>query len=139
MSKAVVTHYTVDTGRKLSEPIHIAHVSDLHERDCDDILSLLKAEKPDLIMVTGDTFERYDNRPQYEFDRRPLKRLIINIIHYSNYILTKFEPKHLKADEENVLRFLGEAVKTAPVYMSLGNHEQKLLSSSVTPCFFKNA
>ena len=127
MSKAVITRYTVNTGQRLSEPVRIAQVSDLHERNCDDILSMLKVEKPDVIMVTGDTFERYDNRPQYEFEHRPLKRLIINTIHYSNYILTKFEPKRLKADEENVLRFLREAVKTAPVYMSLGNHEQKLM------------
>ena len=127
MSRTAITRYTVDTGKQLTEPIRIAHVSDLHERNSDDVLSMLKAEKPDLIMVTGDTFERYDNRPQYEFYRRPVKRLIINVIHYSNYILTKFEPKRLKADEENVLRFLSEAVKTAPVYMSLGNHEQKLL------------
>lgn len=126
MSKAVITRYTVDSGYKLSEPIRIAHVSDLHERNCDDILSMLRSEKPDVIMITGDTFERYDNRPQYDFYRRPIKRLIINVIHYSNYILTKFEPKRLKANEENVLCFLREAVKTAPVYMSLGNHEQKL-------------
>lgn len=126
MSKAVVTRYTVDTGRHLKEPIRIAHVSDLHERDSDDILALLQAEKPDVIMVTGDTFERYDNRPQYDFYRRPLKRLVINVIHYSNFILTKLEPKRLKANEENALRFLREAAKTAPVYMSLGNHEQKL-------------
>lgn len=127
MSKAVITRYTIDSGQKLSEPLRIAHISDLHERNADDILAMLRKEKPDLIMVTGDTFERYDNRPQYEFVHRPIKRLIINIIHYSNCWLTKLEPKRLKANEENVLRFLSEAVKVAPVYMSLGNHEQKLL------------
>ncbi|MBR1533328.1 MAG: metallophosphoesterase [Ruminococcus sp.] len=126
MLKSVVTRYTVDSGQHLKEPVRIAHISDLHERNSDDILSRLKAEHPDVIMVTGDTFERYDNRPQYDFYRRPIKRVIINVIHYSNFILTKFEPKRLKASEENVLRFLREAAKLAPVYMSLGNHEQKL-------------
>ena len=58
MSRAAITRYTVDTGKQLTEPIRIAHVSDLHERNSDDVLSMLKAEKPDLIMVTGDTFER---------------------------------------------------------------------------------
>ena len=52
-------------------------------------MTAIKKEHPDLIFVTGDTFERYDNRPQYEFERRPIKRLIINVIHYSNFLLTK--------------------------------------------------
>lgn len=127
MSKAVRTDYVVDTGRHLSEPVRIAHVSDLHERNCDDILALLKASDPDLIVVTGDTFERYDNRPQYHFEHRPIKRLIINMIHYSNYLLVKLLPQRNKADIRNAHRFLREAVKLVPVYMSLGNHEQKLL------------
>ena len=71
MSKAVITRYTVDSGQRLHTPVRIAHVSDLHERDCDDILAMLKNERPDVIFVTGDTFERYDNRPQYDFERRP--------------------------------------------------------------------
>ena len=127
MEKSVVTHYRIDTKMALSEPIRIAHVSDLHERNCDDILEKMRREKPDVIMITGDTLERYDNRPQYDFYHRPLKRLIINILHYSNYLLTKILPQKTKADEENVRRFLSEAVRIAPVYMSLGNHEQKLL------------
>ena len=127
MSKAVVTRYHVDSGMQLRQPVRIAHVSDLHERNADVILRLIRREKPDIIMVTGDTFERYDNRPQYDFEHRPLKRLIINTIHYSNYLLTKLVPKGKKANIENVRRFLRKAGNIAPVYMSLGNHEQKLL------------
>lgn len=127
MSKAVVTRYTAESGMNLRQPVRIAQVSDLHSRDCDDILVLLQAEKPDLIMVTGDTLERYDNRPQYEFEHRPLKYIIINIIHYSNYLLMKLMPQSKKANDENAKRFLRGAVRLAPVYMSLGNHEQRLL------------
>ena len=127
MSKSVITRYTVDTGLSLKQPVRIAHVSDLHERNCDDIMEKLKKEKPDLIMITGDTFERYDNRPQYVFEHRPVKRAIINVLHYSNALFVKLMPVEKKANEENVLRFLREAVQTAPVYLSLGNHEQKLL------------
>lgn len=127
MSKPIVTRYTVDTALGLSEPVRIAHVSDLHERSCDDVLGLMRRNKPDLILITGDTFERYDNRPQYDFERRPLKKLIINTLHYSNYLLTAITPDRYKAHYVNALRFLREAVKLAPVYMSLGNHEQKLL------------
>ena len=126
MAKAVLTRYRFDSGMHLQEPVRIAQVSDLHERNNDDITAMLRAERPDLIVVTGDTFERYDNRPQYEFHHRPLKRLIINILHYSNHLMTKILPLKNKAYEENVLRFLRDAAAIAPVYMSLGNHEQKL-------------
>lgn len=129
MSRAVITRYQIDSGQELSQPVSIAHVSDLHERNCDDILLMLRSEKPDIIVITGDTLERYDNRPQYDFEHRPVKRLIINTMHYTNYLLTKIEPKSKKADIDNAWRFLREAVRIAPVYMSLGNHEQKLLGS----------
>ena len=129
MSKSVVTRYRVDSGLGLSRPVRIAHASDLHERNCDDILEKIRTKNPDLILITGDVFERYDNRPQYDFEHRPVKRLIINIIHYGNFLLNKLMPSEKKANEENARRFLREAVKIAPVYMSLGNHEQKLLES----------
>lgn len=127
MAKIVLTRYAVESGQHLKQPVRIAHLSDLHERNCDQFLPMMAAEKPDLIFITGDTFERYDNRPQYEFEHRPVKRLIVNILHYSNHLLTKLMPKSKKANLENVHRFLRRAVKIAPVYMSLGNHEQKLL------------
>lgn len=123
----IVTHYTVESGQRLRRPVRIAHVSDLHERNCDDILLLLKEDHPDLILITGDTFERYDNRPQYEFDHRPLKRLLINIVHYGNYLLVKLLPRRCKAGSGNATRFLRRVAMLAPVYMSLGNHEQTLL------------
>ena len=129
MQKAVTTRYEFDTGQHLSKPVRIAHVSDLHERDCSDILAMVREQKPDVIMVTGDTFERYDNRPQYEFYHRPVKRLIVNFLHYANYLCVLLMPEQKKANEEYVRSFLSEAVKIAPVYMSLGNHEQKLLDS----------
>ena len=132
MQKAVTTRYEFDTGQHLSEPVRIAHVSDLHERDSDDILAMVKEQKPDVIMVTGDTFERYDNRPQYDFYRKPVKRFIVSLLHYANYLCVLLLPKQKKANEEYVRRFLSQAVDIAPVYMSLGNHEQKLLEGDYT-------
>lgn len=126
MPKGVITRYNIDSGLNLREPVRIAHISDIHERDCDYLLPMLKRQKPDVIFITGDTFERYDNRPQYEFERRPVKKLIINIIHYTNYVLNRFMPKRCKANGENTVRVLNGVSKLAPVYMSLGNHEQKL-------------
>lgn len=127
MPRSVITRYTSDTGMRLSGPVKIAHISDIHERDCDWLLPLLRAERPDVILVTGDTFERYDNRPQYDYERKPVKRVIINAIHYTNYIIVNLLPKRMRSDCENAHRLLREAVKIAPVYMSLGNHEQRLL------------
>ena len=128
MPEAVITRYDIESGQGLREPVRIAHVSDLHERNCDYLLPMLEREKPDLILITGDVFERYDNRPQYDFEHRPVKRLIINSIHYTNYLLTTYlpVPKSKRADDRNVAGFLSVAAKIAPIYMSLGNHEQKL-------------
>ena len=127
MRGPVLTHYTVTTDYPMDEAIRIVHVSDLHERRAFDVLDLLRTTNPDLIVVTGDTLERYDNRPQYHFEHRPIKKAIIVAIHYSNYFLWKFQSADKKAKTENAYSFLREAVKLAPVYVSLGNHEQALL------------
>ena len=55
--KAVLTEYRL-TVPQLRQPLTIAHVSDLHERDATDILALLQTVQPDLIAVTGDSFCR---------------------------------------------------------------------------------
>ena len=131
MKPPVLTRYDITTRYPLKEPIRIAHVSDLHERKADDILDLLRAASPDIIVVTGDTYERYDNRPQYDFEHRPIKRLIINAMHYTNSVLCRLEDDELKAWTSNADDFLSRAVSIAPVFMSLGNHEQKLLERDI--------
>lgn len=129
MSKVIVTAYDVTTGYHLSRQVRIAHVSDLHERRCTDILAAVRDARPDLIVITGDTLERYDNRPQYDFDRKPIKRLIINVIHYTNALLNKLRTSRSRPNERYAFEFLRQAVRIAPVYMSLGNHEQRLRDS----------
>ncbi|MBQ5744280.1 MAG: metallophosphoesterase, partial [Ruminococcus sp.] len=67
--KAVLTEYRL-TVPQLRQPLTIAHVSDLHERDATDILALLQTVQPDLIAVTGDSFERFANGETDERFRR---------------------------------------------------------------------
>ncbi len=130
-ANAVITEYTVTTVYDFSR-IRIAQISDLHSRKADDILDLLRDCAPDIIAVTGDTFERYDNKPQYEYrdedDRfHPVKWFVIHAMHFVNNLLMLTIPKDRKASDENARHFLRTAAKIAPVYLSLGNHEDTLL------------
>lgn len=54
-----VTHHTVHIKTPLLKPIKIAHLSDLHTRGVgrreQKLFSLLESEKPDLIVISGDT------------------------------------------------------------------------------------
>lgn len=131
MKQPIITRYELNTGRPMPRPVTIAQASDLHERHAEDILALLQSVRPDLIVVTGDTLERYDNRPQYDFEHKPIKRVIINAIHYTNAFLRRFESEQKKAHTVNSYNFLRNAKEIAPVIVSLGNHEQKLFDSDL--------
>ena len=126
--KAVLTEYSLVLSQ-LRQPLTIAHVSDLHERDAADILSLLQAVRPDLIAVTGDSFERYRRGETDErFCRKhsPLRVLVYLLAYFANGIFSLFSRSDNRPDPDNVRRFMEQAVKTAPVFVSLGNHEEVL-------------
>lgn len=129
MKQTIVTRYEMTTAYPMSRPVTVAQMSDVHARPAEDILALLGEVRPDIIVVTGDTLERYDNRPQYDFYRKPVKRAIINAIHYTNYFLCRFQGKKRQADTANAYRLMRGAEDIAPVYVSLGNHEEKLVDS----------
>ena len=87
----VVTEYTIINDRIRSD-IRIALISDLHERRSLDIVNILKEQQPDLIAVAGDTFERYNAerfKPNIRKRKNPLRKIIITIVYYINYILMK--------------------------------------------------
>ena len=124
--KAVLTEYSLSVS-KLKIPLDLALVSDIHERKSDDILELLKKSKPDLILIAGDTFERYD---EVKTETKPKKNIFISAAkgaaYYANYFLMRVFGKNNSADTAATYRFLTEASKLAPVFISLGNHDEKL-------------
>lgn len=138
MSKPIVTKYDVISER-VKKPLKIALVADLHERRAVDILNLLRAQQPDMILVAGDTLERYcENRYQSTVKRRfnPIRWLIVNMIFYINSFFMILRPKRSKPDTKNAYSFLRQAADIAPVYLSLGNHEEELMPEDRE--FFRN-
>lgn len=114
----LTTQYSILADRRpdFSKELCIALVSDLHERNGDGIIPVLKAHQPDLICIPGDTFERMGDvrllrdvgllRKSYMVSKD-----LLRAIHRQNH------------STENARRFLTQAVEIAPVFMSLGNHD----------------
>lgn len=125
--KPVLTEYSVSIP-KLKDRIKIALIADIHERNIDDVFELIKGQSPDIIAVAGDTFERYrDDDNSGNTEKTGLVRLLfINLIYYTNVIIRFLFDRHNNPDTENSYRFLQKASALAPVYMSLGNHEEML-------------
>lgn len=125
--KYVLTEYALPAG--LSQNLTIGLVSDIHERNMEEILALLRQGKPDLIMVAGDTFERYgtDMDAADRDARRILKegagtKMIRHILMRLDDLFDGISGKRTH-DSENAYQFLREAGKIAPVFLSPGNHE----------------
>ena len=85
----------VETIYTLDVPVTVALLADLHGRPFDLVLSSLEVNKPDLIVIAGDTV--YGSHPVD--DVSPLKSQV------------------------NVLPFLSSCASIAPTFLSLGNHE----------------
>lgn len=124
---AVTTEYTLNTAR-LTQPLRLALVSDLHERRADDIVALLRRKRPDLILIAGDTFERYDDELRaLRQGRKRVTRWLIAPAYLYNHAAMGILSRKNPPSPENATSFLSQAAKLAPVFLSLGNHEQKLL------------
>lgn len=123
--KAVLTEYTIKS--KNPNNLRIALVSDLHERKADDILELLRGSKPDIIAIAGDTLERYScDEPEEPVKINVIKEAVFVCAYCINRVFRFFFGNKNPAVTENSYRFLREATRLAPVYMSLGNHEERL-------------
>lgn len=113
------THYNISiTGN-----LRIALVTDLHQHDPSPVISLLKEEKPDIIAVAGDTFERHEPGETHDpFDDSLVSRVLCLCIDTINKLECKLDIEK-KWISKNAEEFLRQAVTIAPVIMSLGNHE----------------
>lgn len=126
MESYVLTEYKLPgTGGKGVPPVAIALVSDLHEQDPAPVLTLLQRARPDLICVTGDTFERHDHGidPRKRKERSKWKRYLWNAAGVLGEMVYRIAGNRQKGETGHSYRFLREAGKLAPVFLSLGNHE----------------
>ena len=129
MKRAVLTEYSISAQQALKRTVKIAHVSDLHERRADDVMALLQQAKPDFIVITGDTYERYnEDRPHYDFTGKPIKRLFITTVYRLNQFAYRFTKSASEKGTEVANDFVKRTAKIAPVFMSLGNHEETLFA-----------
>lgn len=126
--KPIVTRYKIKS-EKLREGLRIALVSDLHQRDADDIALLIEKIEPDLILVAGDSLERYDNERNKPYYRPTLSFpswVVLNTVYYLNEFFCLFSRFKNKSDDRNTFRFFEKISAVAPVFVGLGNHEERL-------------
>lgn len=131
--KFVTTEYDMRGAFSKEYGYTIALVSDLHEMDPSEVLDRLSETKPDVIMVAGDTLERHGKGCNPKLNQEGsfsehLKLSIVGTIKTIVYMLVG----NSKGESENSYRFLREASKIAPIYMSLGNHEWYLTDEDMT-------
>ena len=126
MSKnAVLTEYRIFAS-EISAPVTIALAADVHERPADDIIEIIRKSKPDLIAVAGDTLERYSGDRENHIKRSALFTVLRCFAAVINGTLKLFFGRRNKPLTENAYRFLSRCSDIAPVFMSLGNHEEEL-------------
>ena len=126
MDSIQVTNYEMNTELGL----RLALVTDLHSMPYDDLLVLLQRERPDAILLAGDTLERHEegesewdflSMEQWQF-LPEMKSPMVSLMRVLDRLV---EHKGIEAEEEEDLGlgFLRNIISLAPVFMSVGNHE----------------
>lgn len=118
-----------------SADITIAIVADLHSRNPESVLEILRDVQPDVIAVPGDLLENtghtsYESVEDEDDGADWLSRAVAHIIHSIDYFVEEhpaiFKRKRSEASKQNAYRFLMKASEIAPTVVSLGNHERYL-------------
>ncbi len=123
----VLTEYNI-TGSGFKTPLTIALAADIHERPDDRFIELIKQAEPDIIAIAGDTLERYDGNKYGTPDKKRgiVRKVLFEIAYYVNraaMIITR----NKRLPIEKTYDLLKKFSEIAPVYMSVGNHEQLFL------------
>lgn len=96
------TFYTFASSQ-FEHEYKIALLSDTHDTACDEILNSLHKQKPDYILIAGDFLQ--GNIPENDCFKMQ--------------------------DTQYALEMLEQCAKTAPTYLSLGNHEWMLIDEDI--------
>lgn len=126
MNSIHVTNYEPNIGLGL----RIALVTDMHSMPYDDLQVLLLKERPDAILLAGDTLERHEEgKSEWSFlsmeEWQFLPEMKGPMVSLMRVLDRLVEHKGIEAEEEEDLglAFLRDISKLAPVFMSVGNHE----------------
>lgn len=127
MDSIQVTNYEMNTELGL----RLALVTDLHSMPYDDLLMLLQKERPDAILLAGDTLERHEegksewnflSMEQWQF-LPEMKESMVSLMRVLDRLI-EHNGVEIEDDTEDFgLTFLHDISKLAPVFMSVGNHE----------------
>lgn len=114
------------TEYEIPSPVNctIALVTDLHEYDPEPVLEILRAAKPDVIAVAGDTLERHHRGENLDKgDKSYCSRLVCAGIRMAEKLGDLLRLESQEVHTENAYRFFREAGRIAPMVLSRGNHE----------------
>ena len=116
----ITTEYQINGSTDLT----IAIVADLHEHKPDQVLSILREVKPDVIAVPGDLFENHVHGENLDkYDTSFVSKILCFCIHLADRIAGMRKNRKRDVKKEYAYRFLRDACEIAPVLYSLGNHE----------------
>lgn len=127
MDSIQVTNYEMNAGLGL----RLALITDLHSMPYDDLLMLLRKERPDAILLAGDTLERHEeDQSEWNFQSMEqwqslpeLKGPMVNLMRVLDRLVEHNGVEVEDGTEDLGLAFLRDIRKLAPVFMSVGNHE----------------
>jgi predicted MPP superfamily phosphohydrolase len=133
-----VTHYAVPAA--VSEPLKIAHLSDLHTKGMGfrerRLLELLEREKPDVIVVTGDTIS---SSGTYERESHLLRNLHAPLGvwlvrgNWENWYALRNEPEFYRANGAQFL--LNRSAELKPGVWLVGLNDTAFAQADVEKAF----